>query len=136
MKSRIIFIIILLSCTSSYAQNDIEIFTGVNARNTFINRKETGFVDYYHNVAFNLGVGANFKVVNFLLLRPAIEINIFPFPKGNTDILVFTYDSSNPRSDISLSANYRFLFELKIISSDKYTRQAYLLQASDIQSNM
>ncbi|MBL7129722.1 MAG: hypothetical protein ISS16_12170, partial [Ignavibacteria bacterium] len=88
MKSRIIFIIILLSCTSSYAQNDIEIFTGVNARNTFINRKETGFVDYYHNVAFNLGVGANFKVVNFLLLRPAIEINIFPFPKGNTDILV------------------------------------------------
>ena len=126
MKTQIIFLIIFFISISSYAQKDIVVFTGVNVRNAFSNQKETGFVDYYHNIAINLGVGANFMVVDFLLISPTIEINIFAFPKDSPPGVCITHIHP-PKLDISQSANYRFLLELKIISSEKYTRQAYLL---------
>ena len=121
-----VLVVILLVVSSSYAQKDIVVFTGVNARNTFTKENENDFVNFYHNIAINLGVSADFLAEDFILLSPTVEINIFPFPKDFPPYETLL-EFSNPKLDISQSIIYRFLLECKIISSDKYSRQAYLL---------
>ena len=126
MKTQIILVFIFLFCTSCYAQKDIVVFTGVSARNTISKGKETGFVDFYHNIAINLGFGANFKIDKFALFSPNIEVNIYPFQASN-----YPYPYNNDRYiesvSISKAVIYRFLLEFKFISSDKYSEQGYLL---------
>lgn len=121
-----VLVVILLVVSSGYAQKDIVVFTGVNSRNTFFSDKEPNFVDFYHNLAFNLGVGANFKADKFILLSPAIEVNMYPFPTGIYPY-PYTFERNVESVDISKAFIYRFLLEFKIISSDKYSEQAYLL---------
>ena len=126
MKIPIILIIVFLLGSDCFAQKDIVVFTGINSRNTFTKESEYNFIDFYHNLAFNLGVGANFKADRFVLLSPTIAVDIYPFPRGIYPY-IHTHDRYVESMDISKAIIYRFLIEFKIISSDKYSEQAYLL---------
>ena len=126
MKIPIILIIVFLFSTSCFAQKDIVVFTGVNARNTFFTNNENGFVDFYKNIAFNLSVGANFKVDKSALLCPTIEVNIYPF-RTSSYPNSYNYDRYIKSVNISKAIIYRFLLGFKVLSSGDNSRQAYFL---------
>lgn len=126
MKIPIIFILVFLLGSECYAQKNIVVFSGVNARNTFFTDNENGFIDFYKNIAFNLSVGANFKIDKSAQLCPAIEVNIYPF-RTSSYPYPYTHDRYIKSVNISKAIIYRFLLEFKILSSGDNSKQAYLL---------